>query len=191
MAKKLKRLSKAAFLDTTSDFLKLAREMLQRDGYLDMVVAWVTDDRNIWVTDSFNEALMVAEDLHKQGRHQEAGDLKKDIWNAVRQHLEEQKAIGYFTMSDSFVTLKQFEKGGIAFGEQPGQILIPDVTLPRLDPTRREAIALNWEWKGPPENIHTSGHIRQFYRREGNRIIMEEIERAGAPAGGAQEGLLR
>lgn len=188
---KLKRLTKSAFLDSTSDFLRIAKENLQSDGYLAMVIVWVTEDGKIYLTDVYNKPLTMVEKLREQGRQEEAGALKEQIWDSVRQNLEQQKAVGYFTLSDAFVSVKQLKKGDVAFGEQPGQILVPDVTLPRYDPKRREAIVINWEWKGPPEGVHRSGNIRQFYRREGNRIILEEVERAGDPAGGAQEGLLR
>lgn len=191
MAKKLKRLSKAAFLDSASDHLKVARQLIQADGYLDMMVVWVTPDGNINLTPSFNEPLIRVEQFREQGRHEEAGELKNAIWNDVRGLLEQQKAIGYFTVSDAYVGIKPIAKGDIAFGEEPGQILLPEMPLPRFDPKRREAIVVNWEWKGPPENVYTSGSIRQFYRREGNRIILEETERAGSAVGGAQEGFLR
>jgi hypothetical protein len=191
MAKKLKRLSKSAFLDLVSDHLGVARQLLQADGYLDMMIVWVTSDGTIFITGSYTEPLIRVEQLHEQGRHEEAYDLKNAIWSDVREHLERQKAIGYFTISDAFVGMQKLEKGAVAFGEEPGQILLPDVTLPRFDPKRREAIMVNWEWKGPPEGVYTSGSVRQFYRREGSRIIIEETERTGSPVGGSQEGMLR
>jgi hypothetical protein len=188
---KLKRLSKTAFLDLTSDFLRIAKQNLQSDGYLDMIIVWVTSDGNVFITDQYNGQLSTIEQLRQQGRHEEAGDLKKQIWESVRENLEQQKAVGFFMLSDAFVTTNELKKGDVVYGEEPGQVMVPDFPLPRLDPKRREAIVINWEWKGPPQNVHMSGSIRQFYRREGNRIFLEETQREGDPFGGSAEGLLR
>lgn len=191
MAKKLKRLSKSSFLESASELLGVARELLQRDGFLDLMVVWVTEDRDLFVTASYNPPLMEVERLRKQGRDDEADDLKNGIWNAVREQLKEQKAIGYFTVSEAWVSTKPYSKGDVAFGEEPGRALFPGMTPPRQDPKRREAIMINWEWKGPPEGVYSAGYIAQFYRREGNKIVLEEIDRLNSPIGGAQEGLLR
>lgn len=187
----LKKVSKAVFMDLISSVLANARENLQADGYLDMIVFWVTPDGGLVVDASLNEALKASERLHERGQHDEAAAVKSAIWENLRNKLEQQKAIGYFLISEAWVSMKEMAKGDVAFGEEPGQVLLPETQLPRFDFKRREAIIVNWEWKGPPKNVHSSGLIQQFYRRQGDRIILEEIERRMDPSGGQAEGMLR
>lgn len=186
MADKVK--TEQAFRGLVSEITDEAKKALRAEGFFPLAVIVVTAEGDLQNVD-LQEHMDAAEELHAKGRHEEAIRVKKEAGLAIRELLRNVKAIGYITAGLSSVSTQvKREDIEVVHGEEPGKGRIRGL-LPRFDPRRRDAIVVNWEWKG--EGVYKAGLAIQFFRRERGRIILEESQSSeGEPTVGLLTGLL-
>lgn len=150
----------------------LARELLVRDGYHDLIAQVFSGTGP--KTASFGPALAGIEELYRRGEVAAALRGKQAMWEQLRTLCQQEKAWGLLWIGEAWVAVAAPGTVQVMGGDEPGRAVAIG-PIARFDPKRREVLTVTWEFRLEGEEKKYVGTWTQYFRHEGERILLEEV----------------
>lgn len=145
---------------------KTAKQLIVKDKHIDMVAIYVNPDGGQHVTE-MTPILQLAQRALETSGKQAYNMVKNSLFTSIRVTARLSGAAGVVLVQEAWVAkLGKDDKEEIKAAEEG--------KLPQDMEGRREAIMVIWEFKSKRNGESISGKWGQYYKREGESVVLQE-----------------